>query len=1116
MRISLLFVILSLSFSSTVMAQDDEEETIVARKLPVKKAPSYPTFEVSGTCVDAATKAPLPGIMVQALGYENYTAMTGDDGTFIIKVPTAATSLYVHAPEYLSLQVSIPVQGDLQSVKGDLQSPSLRIEMLPDKFRSMYDKGTDVTAAATATMRKTTSLTTETDIESELGGDVRAITRSGGPGYGAALFVRGLNSLTANAQPLVVIDGVIQDMQQTRSALHYGDYTNLMLNINPEDIEKVTVLKNATALYGAKGGNGVILIETKRGRSMATRIDANIGIGVSLKPELPSVMDAAQYRLYASEMLGTYPGIKEFTDPQTFKFLVDDPQKYYYTKFHNETDWGKEVYHTAMTQNYNINVQGGDNVGMYNLSLGYTDGQSTARKNGFDRLNVRFNTDINVINRLTTRFDMSYTKVNRDVFDNGTPENFISAPVSSPTLLALIKAPFLNPYTYNNVTHQLSSTLSEADDFLTVLNEDLTLGNPTALLANGSAINKNRSEMTHFNAVIAPRYEFNDKLSLTETFSYTLDRISQRYYRPTGGMPTFLIDGVGRVQNLAMSMFSKETSISSDTRLNWTLKKERSTLELFGGMRFTSFAYDDNEPQGQYSTAANDKTPNISANMDFIEATGADDSWRSMAWYANADYNYRNRYFLQASLAMETSSRFGKEAKGGMKLAGVQWGLFPSVQVGWVLTNEPWFQKLISSTPHFLNYLLIRGGWDLSGNDDINNYAARTSFGVSKYLYKSTAAQLNNIGNEEITWEQTNKFNVGFKSYLLHNRLGLDFNFFWHHTSNLLTLKNFDNPVAGINNYWSNGGSLSNTGFELTITGKPIVSRNVTLEVGASIGHYKNKVKSLPNDSRIWLDGQQTAQGYTSSIYGTENIATIVGQPVGVFYGYKTKGVFASDAEAAKAGKSVQGDLQSPYLYLVDETGAKQYFHAGDVQFDDINGDGEIGVADRTIIGDPNPDLYGNIFATLTYKRLSLHIGFNYSLGNDVFNYQRSILEGGSNFYNQTTAMTNRWRTEGQQTDMPRISYGDPMGNSRFSDRWIEDGSYLRLKTLRLNYDLPVNLSWLPGLAVWAEANNLFTVTHYLGADPEFSVANNVLYQGIDAGNVAQGRAFTFGMKINL
>ena len=143
-------------------------------------------------------------------------------------------------------------------------------------------------------------------------------------------------------------------------------------------------------------------------------------------------------------------------------------------------------------------------------------------------------------------------------------------------------------------------------------------------------------------------------------------------------------------------------------------------------------------------------------------------------------------------------------------------------------------------------------------------------------------------------------------------------------------------------------------------------------------------------------------------------------------------------------------------------------------------------------------------------------MGFNYSLGNDVFNYQRSILEGGNNFYNQTTTMTNRWRAEGQQTEVPRVSYGDPMGNSRFSDRWIEDGSYLRLKTVSLNYKVPVNLSWLQGLSIWAEANNLLTVTRYLGNDPESSVANAVLYQGIDTGNVALGRTFTLGLRINL
>ena len=1087
---------LSLSFQ-TAYAQDDEtddeEMTIVAPRKQTLKTPAYPTTEVSGICVDAATKQPLAGILIQAQGFAAYTAMTDEAGRFVIKVPTFVSALYVHAPEFISQQVGL-----------GKKDSEVRIEMLTDKFRPMYDKSVSVTASATATMSNTTSQTVETDIEDLMGADVRSITRSGGPGYGTAMFMRGLNSLNANAQPLIVIDGVVQDMQQTRKALHYGDYTNMLLNVNPEDIEKVTVLKNATAIYGAKGANGVILIDTKRGHSMATRIDANIGIGVTLEPLIPTMMDAAQYRIYASEMLGTYPTISNYTDPATFKFLIDDPSKYYYTKYHNNTDWTDEVYRTALNQNYNINVQGGDDVGMYNLSLGYTNGQSTARENGFDRLNVRFNTDINVIRQLTTRFDMSYSKINRDVFDNGAPEDLTTGTVSSPTFLALIKSPFLNPYTYNNVTGMLSSTLADADDYLTMLDQDLTLGNPTALLENGSAINKNRVEMTHFNTVIAPRFEFSPSLSLTETFSYTLDRVSQRYYRPTGGMPTFLIEGIGRVQNKAMSMFSKETSVSSDTRLQWTKQLGRHYADIFAGLRYTSFAFDDNEPEGQYSSAGNDKTPNISAGMDFVDATGSDDAWRSLTWYANADYNYMGRYFAQLTVALESCSRFGKEADGGIGIGGVKWGLFPSVQLGWVVSNEAWFPKT-----NILNYLLIKAGYDISGNDDISNYAARTSFGVSKYLWRATAAILDNIGNEEITWEQTSKASVGLKAYLLNNRVGIDFDFYMNHTSNLLTLKSFDNPVAGINNYWSNGGSLDNTGFEVKVTGKPIVARNLTLELGASAGHYVNKVKSLPNDSRIYLDGKKSAQGYTSSIYGVDNIATIVDQPVGMFYGYKTAGVFATDQEAAKAGNG-------GYLFLTDATGARQDFRAGDMHFVDINGDGEISEADKTIIGDPNPDIYGNIFANLAWRNLQLFVGLNYSLGNDIYNYQRSIIEGGFNFYNQTTAMTNRWRAEGQVTDIPRASFDDPMGNSRFSDRWSEDGSYLRLKTVRLSYKVPVNFTWLQGLSLWAEANNLFTLTHYVGNDPEASAANAVLYQGIDPGNVAMGRTFTLGLKINL
>ena len=1068
---------------------DDVQETVVKKKKEVKK-PTYPTMEVKGIVVDAASKAPLSGIRVQALNNFLYAAMTDEQGEFTINVPTFATSLYVFAPSYLSQQVGI----------GDGKKTIL-VTMIPDKFKPMYENGTNVTSHAEALVENTTAYSAETEIENSIGADIHAINRSGGPGYGAAMFIRGLNSLNANAMPLIVVDGIIRDMQEDRNTLHDGDYTNLLLNINPADIEKVQVLKNATALYGAKGGNGVVLITTKRGRSMATRINANIGAGVTTIGRLPDVMNAAQYRLYASEILGTHPDIGKYKDD--FRFLNDDPSKYYYREYHNDTDWTKEVYHTAVTQNYNINVQGGDNVGFYNLSLGYTDAQSTARKNSFNRLSVRFNTDIEVIRKLKTRFDMSYSKLNRNVFDNGAPEDFSAAPVSSPTLLALIKAPFLSPYTYNNITGKLTSTLSEADNFLAGLDSELTLGNPTALLSNGNAINKNRAETMTFNTVIAPRFEFTQSLSLSATFSYTIDRTSQRYYRPKGGMPRFYIDGIGRVESLVGTMFSKQTSVFADARLQYTKQLGGHFVDVFGGFRYTSFSFDDNTPEGERSSGTNDKQPNISADMTYVNVVGIADAWKSMTWYANLDYNYRNRYFAQLTLSAESSSRFGKNSSG-LKLCGVKWAIFPSVQLGWALTNEAWFPRTKA-----LNYLLVKAGYDLSGNDNISNFAARTSFGVVKYLGDLTAAQLNNIGNDEITYEKTRRVNFGLQSYWLDNRLGVSFDYYLNHTSNLLTLKTFENPIAGINNYWSNGGSLDNTGFELTVTGKPVITKNFNMEVGASMGHYVNKIKSLPNDDKIYLNGKLSAQGYTSSIYGTENIATIVGYEAGSFYGYRFEGVFATDAEASQAGKD-------GYLYMTDHTGAHLPFKAGDARYADLNGDGAISEADKTIIGNPNPDIYGNIFTNITWKNLSLFVGFNYSLGNDVFNYQRSVLEGGNNFYNQTVTMTNRWRYDGQVTDIPRATFGDPMGNSRFSDRWIEDGSYLRLKTLRLSYKVPVNFSWLQGLQVWAEANNLFTVTRYLGGDPEFSVSNNVLYQGIDAGNVPLSRSFSLGLKINL
>lgn len=1088
---------LMVASATAAFAQDEAEEQAPARK-PAKAVKNYPTVTLHGNVIDLGTKAPLAGVQIQALGNNKYTALSDEEGNFTIKVPKFVTSLYVFSPEYLSQQVAIDPCDSLSTIN---------VKMLSDQYAKMYDNSTNYTASKKVSIESHYA-TIDGDINQQLNGDVRSITRSGATENGAAMFIRGLNSLNANAQPLIVIDGIEQDMMLDRNALHEGQFMNILANISPKDIESVEVLKNATALYGSRGGNGVILINTKRGHSMATRIDADIYAGVQLIPALPTMMNASQYRTYATEMIGTIMAQQNYTKSISFNFLNDDPNGYYYNIYHNDTDWTKETYRRAITQNYNINVQGGDDVGMYNLSLGYMKAQNTAKENDFDRMNIRFNTDIEVFKRVKTKFDLSISRTNSNVFDTAIPADLSLGTITSPTFLSLIKSPLVAPYEYNAIIKDYSNILSSYDDIFEQLNSvqsrlgrAQSLANPSSILTYGKGDNKNKNENTYFNVLLAPTWEINKHLKATETVSYSLIRNSQRYLRPYTGVPSYTISDLGTVYSKVMSFQAKENNIVSNTRIDWENLYGSHSIKVFGGFRFNKFKYDSTVLATEYTTQTDDKNPALSASSGYPTSTGAADVWKQLQWYANADYNYQNRFFATVSLLAESNSRFG--ASAGTKIFGVGWAFFPSIQAGWVLTNEKWFKKNKG-----VNYLRVNVGFDTSGNDNISNYAAQTSYTSVRYNYNAIGAQLTNIGNDKIKWELTKKFNAGLEGNFVDNRISFAFNYYVHKTSDLLTLKTFENPIGGINRYWTNGGSLRNEGFEATLSFKPVVSKDWHFEIGATVGHYKNKVTALP-------DGD-----YTSSIYGDNNIRTAVGSPVAQFWGYETNGVFANAEEAAKYGKSHENANKqtTTNLYMVNAAGQKIDFQAGDVHFVDQNGDGIINESDKVVIGDPNPDIYGNIFASLNWKRLTLNLNFNYSLGNDIYNYQRAILNAGSNFYNQQVAETSHWRYENQQTDIPRLNYGDPLGNNRFSDRWIEDGSYLRLKTVNLTYKIPVptSWSWLQGLSVWAEARNVFTLTKYRGADPEFSIANGVLYQGIDAGNLAQGRQFLLGVKINL
>ena len=1081
MKITLLGLGMTLCFTLPAVAQDDfeddAEEAVVAKKV-VKKQKKYETRAVSGQVLDAATSSPVSGAIVKAFGIEGYSALTDDQGNYTVNVPLFVSSLYISEPDYNAVTIGLSKEGTQKTV-----------QLYKNVFKKDYAEDINILQSNEANeFQYSNAINIKEEVHNQLGGYVYTTNRNGTPGIGATTFIQGLNSLNANAQPLVIVDGVILDQQYDNQMLHSGFFNDVLSGISPADIESVKVLRNGTALYGMRGANGVIEIKTKRSKTMATRITASIAAGVTFEPKYYSMMDAEQYRGYASDMLGTTN--TKITD---FKFLNTDPNYYYYNQYHNNTNWRDQVYRNAFTQNYGINVSGGDDVAQYNLSVGYTDAQSTLKDNKLSRLNIRFNSDISLTEEFDVRFDASYSNSKRNIRDDSAPSTYDEGTPTSPSFLAYVKSPFLSPYSYGGgrlsdevLDVEEESYLAEA--LASYSDYNWKLGNPWALNQNADGEVRNHFENSLFNIAITPKYKFRNNMELSEHFSYTLVNTNENYYVPVLGVPSYYVSAVGGVRsNEVRSLASKHNAIYSDTRLAW---KERYGAHSIGGFVGTRLSFDDftRKTQLVYNTNS-DKTPQISAGTKDRTSVGTDESKRNWDWYFQANYNFKERYFVQANLTASSSSNVGDEAKrGGVRIGKVLWGLFPSLQAAWEITNEPWMASVRG-----LDHLKLSAGFDMSGNDDINNLAKKSYFSSNLYLNSISALAFNGIGNTGIKWETTTRWNIGIDAGLLKNRLRLGLNFFTGTTRDLLRLKELS-ALTGVEKYWTNSGKLSNKGIDFSAVGKVVATKDWTWELGATMGHYSNKVKDL--------GGEEYSD---NTLYGA-TIRSKVGEVVNAFYGYQTNGVYATTSEAKAANLKVLGSDGTTYYDV----------SAGDMRFVDQNGDGKINNDDMVQIGNPNPNIYGNIFTSVTWKRFRLDMNFNYSVGNDVYNYMRSQLEGGSRFLNQTTALTQRWSVEGDVTNVPKVAFQDPHGNSRFSDRWIEKGSYLKMKSMTFSYTLPLQSAFIQGLQFWIQGNNLLVISKYLGSDPEVAATNSVIGQGIDVGSIGSSRSIVAGVKINL
>lgn len=989
------------------------------------------TYTVRGRVTRSSTGEGFAGVGLSSPNLK-VSAMTGDDGTFEIKLPSLDVPLIATAPG---------CERQVVAIQGRTQVDICILDQVDDK--------------------------TPAGLNPHIDGPLHVIRQSGQPGSGETYFIRGLQSIHLSSQPLFIVDGVEWQMQEEAQTSVTG-YGNSPLNlIDPDDIERVEVLRDGSAIWGSKGAAGVVLISTKRAKDMATKIEANVSMGFRTPFKSLPMMEAAAYSRYATDVMR---GLKA-DERQQLHFTENDPAKSYYWDTHQQTNWLDEVNRTAFMQNYGINVAGGDDIALYRFSLGYGKNDGNVDGTSFGRLNVRFNSDIKLTKRLFLAADIAYAQTMTRVNFDGLNE------VRNPMYQSLIKSPLYGPWQHN-LQGQATNRMNDTDE--------LGVGNPIALVGD----NLPDQDKYRFNLNLRPSYSFTDRLRLSAILGFTWDKVAEDIFLPDHGVADMpLLNEQGEVYNTALNtvsnLMARQSTLSAEGRLDWTvLDSYRNDLRLAAGGRFYNTYYKWNSGLG-YNTGSDfmRALSNTNSYLRWIDGSNRKD--RDAAWFLTANYNYLNKYFIDLGLELSTSSRYGAEA-GGLKMAGVSWAFNPSVQAAWLLSGERWMRPLRG-----INTAKVRVALSQTGNDRLPLFANRTYRQTTSPVQDATGLYLANIGNEGLKWETTRRIGAGLDLSMLHNRWQVSADVFWARTSDLVTRKPL-NDVAGMKYYWDNDGELTNRGFEVSTSARLVDRKDWKLTVGATVGHYNNKIRKLDNGD------------FTTDVAGA-TLLTAVGHPAGVFYGWQTDGVYADAAAAAADGLGVMAD-----------NGEKVAFRAGDVRFVDQNADGVIDERDRVVLGNPNPDIFGNFNVQLKWKRLTLGGIFSYSLGNEAYNALRQQLESGSTLHNQTVAMENRWTADGQVTGIPRATYGDPMGNSRQSDRWVENASFLKLSQLSLTYDIPLRTSVLQGLSVWASVNNLFTLTPYLGADPEFSLSSSVLTQGVDAGLVPNSRSFQLGVKINL
>lgn len=1029
---------------------------------------------------------PLPGVNILEEGASNGTT-TDIDGNYTITVPSDAILTFSFIG-YSNQKVPVNNRSkvDVEMVEDIAQLEEIVVVGYGTQKKS------DLTGAVASVGEEELRNAVTTNIDQALQGRVAGVQvtqNSGQPGGVASIRIRGANSITGSSEPLYVIDGIpFQGDAVSTAGFDWAggangqNQVNPLSTINPNDIVSMEVLKDAsaTAIYGARAANGVVLITTKRGKKGEAKVSYNGYYGVQTLQrgiDMMNLREFADYQLTVSNDLNQMPD-QRYLDPSILG---------------EGTDWQDEIFREAPMQSHQISITGGTDKTNYALTGGYFDQEGIVIGSNFDRFTTRLSLDNQLRDWLKVGGTFSFAKTNEEITLNSGGDGVImQALLTTPaTPVKNIDGEYAGPEQLNTgVSYNPVAAALMRDN---TMERERILGNVYAdvNIMNGL---KFRTEFgmdnnSSFNKAFHPTYEW------------------------------------GALINRENMLRQRQ-----DASFFWIWKNYLTYNQTFGVHNITAMLGQEAQKstwEGSDVTKRNFASNEIQVLSQGEQENTVTNGWKDGAslasYFGRFNYSYNDKYLATFTIRADGSSKFGPANK---------WGYFPSGSLAWRIKNESFMESIGA-----VHDLKLRAGYGEVGNQAIGNYL----YGSALIAFPSpfgTAYRMDNIANPSLKWEATQQFNLGMDLSLLRSRLDITVDVYEKQTRDMLLQLSVPSYLGGsggddISAPYANVGSLQNRGLEISVSSVNFDRDGFMWSSTVNFSGNRNEVLSIADDSRPYYQNL-----YWYSEFQTATITT-PGQPIGVFYGYVMDGLFTDEEDILNHAVQVPADgsvtSENPNgVNLVDKTSG---VWIGDVKFRDLNGDGVINTDDQRVIGNPNPDFTFGINNNFQYKGFDLSVFISGSYGAEILNYSRVLIEGQTSlFNNQSADVANRARyglndpngsdtdpsnvfLANPETDIPRFATNDVNRNNRMSDRFIEDGSYLRIQNVKLAYTLPHDFTSrfaIERFRVYTSIQNLYTFTNYSGYDPEIGAFNqNPLLQNVDMGRYPTPRVYTVGLDID-